>query len=79
MQMDLGGFGCSVSIQVLPEQRAKSSGVRGGAAEPDHEEGLGRGQPLLDIEVKRHPNIIPLQNKVAGEDDLEGLTSTLAQ
>ena len=52
MQMDLGGFGYSVSVQVLPEQRAKSSGVWGGATEPDHEEGLGRGQPLLDIEVK---------------------------
>ena len=43
-------FHClSIYIQVLPEKRAKSSGVWGGATEPDHEEWLGRGQPLLDI------------------------------
>ena len=68
--MDLGRFGLFVWIQVSPEQRAKSSGVWGGATEPDHEEGLGRGQPLLDIEVR---------GAFKKEDHLEGLTSTLAE
>ena len=41
----------SLYFQVLPEKRAKSSRVWGGAAKPDHEKGLGGGQPLLEIEV----------------------------
>ena len=38
-------------IQDQLEQGAKSRGVWGGATESDHEQGLGRGQPFLDIDL----------------------------
>ena len=38
-------------IQDQLEQGAKSRGVWGGAAESDHEQRLGRGQPFLDIDL----------------------------
>ena len=38
-------------IQDQLEEGAKSRGVWGRAAESDHEQGLGRGQPFLDIDL----------------------------